>query len=124
MIAKTYHLTTWTEPRGSAPDPAPEGSVAYGAPVREPPSWKLDCTIGKGAFGTVFLEKVQTSGVEFPELWAVKRIPRTLPNFSKRFQDEIKNLQSLSNVCFPQQCFLSLWALVSFGIWEDCLTYG
>jgi len=126
MIVKTYHLITWwTEPRGSAPEPAPEGSVACGAPVREPPFWKLDYIIGSGALGTVFLEKVQTSGMEFPELWAVKRIPRTLPNFpSKRFQNEIKNLQALSNVCFAQQCVLSPWALVSFGMWEDCLTYG
>ncbi|PUU73944.1 kinase-like domain-containing protein [Tuber borchii] len=69
-----------------------------GATVREPPAWKLNCKIGRGAFGTVFLEKVQRHGIESPELWAVKKIPRDLPNFpTKQYQAEIKNLRALSN---------------------------
>jgi len=83
----------------------------------------LNYPIGAGAFATVFLEKVQTLGMESPELWAVKRISRALPNFtSKRFQAEIKNSQALSNVCFAQPCVLSSWVLVSFGLWDVYLT--
>ena len=75
--------------------------------VREPPAWTLTYRIGSGAFGTVFLEKVQTREMESPELWAVKRIPRALPNFpAKRYQAEVKNLQALSNVIFSK--YLSL----------------
>ena len=76
-------------------------------PVREPPAWRLNYRIGSGACGTVFLEKVQTRQMEFPELWAVKRIPRALPNFPiKRYQAEIKNLQALSAVSFAPTCVL------------------
>jgi len=90
------------------PSSAPEEAEAYGAPVREPPAWKLDYKIGNGSFGTVFLEKVQTRGMESPELWAVKRIPMAVPNFSpRRFQEEVKNLQVLSNVSFVQTCLVS-----------------
>ncbi|PUU77878.1 kinase-like domain-containing protein [Tuber borchii] len=67
------------------------------APVREPPTWRLNYKIGTGAYGTVFLENVQTPGMKSPELWAVKRIPQTLPNFTfKRYQAEINNLQLLA----------------------------
>ncbi|PUU79976.1 kinase-like domain-containing protein [Tuber borchii] len=70
----------------------------YRTSISEPPAWRLNYRIGSGAFGTVFLEKVQTRGMESPELWAVKRIPRNLPNFSpKQSQAEIKTLQALSN---------------------------
>jgi len=63
--------------------------------------WMFNYKIGVGTFGTIFLEKVQARGMEYPELWAVKRMPRNLSNFpSKQFQYEIKNLQALSNVCF------------------------
>ena len=76
--------------------------------VREPPAWGLNHKIGTGAFGTVFLEKVQIRGVESPELWAVKRISRALPNFPlKQSQAEIKNFQTLSNVSFVRTCLLS-----------------
>ncbi|RPA92709.1 kinase-like protein [Choiromyces venosus 120613-1] len=70
---------------------------SYGAPVKEPPAWKLQYKIGSGSFGTVFLEKVQTRTMAHAELWAVKRISRTIPNFpAKRYKDEIKNFQALS----------------------------
>ena len=96
------------EPRDRASEPAPEETEVYGAPVREPPAWKLNYRIGSGAFGTVFLEKVQTRRMEFPELWAVKRISRELPHFpTKQYQAEIKNLQALSNVSFVRNCILS-----------------
>jgi len=73
----------------------------YGAPVREPPAWKLDYKIGSGAFGTVYLEKVQTREMGSPELWAVKSIPKAVPNFpAKRYQEEVRNLQELSKVSF------------------------
>ncbi|RPA92710.1 kinase-like protein [Choiromyces venosus 120613-1] len=86
-----------TEPRDKTPEPSTEETEPYGAPVREPPAWKLNYTIGSGSFGTVFLEKVQTRAMEEPELWAVKRISRTVPNFpAKRYKDEIKNFQALS----------------------------
>jgi len=89
-------------------EPIAEEMGTYGALVREPPAWRLDYKIGTGAFGTVFLENVQTRGMESPELWAVKRISRALPNFpSKQSQAEIKNLQTLSNVSFVQTCLLS-----------------
>ena len=69
------------------------------APVREQQAWRLDYIIGTGAYGTVFLENVHLRGMKSPELWAVKRIPQTLPSFtSKRFQAEITNLEALSRV--------------------------
>ena len=73
--------------------------------IGEPPAWKLNYRIGSGSFGTVFLEKVTPHDRESPELWAVKRISRTLPNFfAKRYKVEIQNLQELSNVSFLQSC--------------------
>ena len=90
----------------------------HNAPVREPPVWKLNCRIGSGTFGTIFLEKVQTRGMGSPELWAVKRIPM-VPDFpTRRYQEEVKNLQALSNVSFVQACLFSQRALVSFNILE------
>jgi len=80
----------------------------HGTLIREPLAWRLNYKIGTGGFGTVFLEKVQTRGMEFPELWAVRKISRALPNFpSKQSQAEIKNLQVLSKVSFVQACVLS-----------------
>ena len=71
----------------------------------ELPAWKLNYRIGRGSFGAVFLEKVAPHDRESPELWAVKRISRTLPNFpAKRYQAEIQNLQVLSKVSFLQSC--------------------
>jgi len=68
-------------------------------PVEEPPAWRLNYEIGSGAYGTVFLENVQTRNMKSPELWAVKRIPRAFPNFTfKRYQAEIKNLEALARV--------------------------
>ena len=76
---------------------------ANGGRVGEPPAWSLNCTIGSGTFGTVFLEKVLTRGMDSPKLWAVKRIPRALPNFTfKRYQAEINNLQALAKVSLPK----------------------
>ncbi|PWW77819.1 kinase-like protein [Tuber magnatum] len=89
--------TIFGEPRDKAPEPASRETEVYGTPVREPPAWRLNYEIGSGSFGTVFLEKVQTRGMESPELWAVKRISKAIPNFpAKRYQAEIKNLQELS----------------------------
>ena len=69
------------------------------ASIREQQAWRLDYIIGTGAYGTVFLESVHLHGMKSPELWAVKRIPQTLPNFtSKRYQAEITNLEALSRV--------------------------
>jgi len=71
-------------------------------PVREPPAWRLNYKIGSGAYGTVFLENVQTCNMKSPELWAVKRIPRAFPNFTfKRYQVEIRNLEALARVSPP-----------------------
>ena len=90
------------------PEPIAEEIGVDGTHSREPPAWRLNCKIGTGAFGTVFLEKVRTHGMQSPELWAVKRISRALPNFpSKQSQAEIKNLQVLSKVSFVQTCLLS-----------------
>jgi len=95
------------EPRGETPEPAPEETGDYGVPVREPPPWRLNCRIGSGAFGTVFLEKVRARGAVFPELWAVKRISRHLQHFpTKQYRAEIRNLQALSNVSFVPNCTL------------------
>ena len=92
---------------GYGPVTAPKAVEVHAAPVREPPAWRLNYRIGSGACGTVFLEKVQTRRMGFPELWAVKRIPRALPNFPiKRYQAEIKNLQALSAVSFSPTCVL------------------
>ncbi|PUU83243.1 kinase-like domain-containing protein [Tuber borchii] len=66
--------------------------------IGKPPAWKLNYRIGRGSFGAVFLEKVAPSDQKPPELWAVKRISRTLPNLPvKRYQAEIQNLRVLSN---------------------------
>ena len=79
--------------------PHPQPREIDRVPIREPPSWELNYKIGSGAYGTVFLVNVQTLGMKPPELWAVKRIPQTLPNFTlKRYQAEINNLQLLSSV--------------------------
>ena len=88
----------------------------YDAIARELPAWKFNYEIGHGAFGTVFLEKVQTRGMDFPELWAVKRIPKAVPNFpARRYQEEVRNLQALSSVSFVQTSLVSAGiALVSF----------
>ena len=87
-------------PSPSLPHPQPREIDR--APVRNPPSWRLNYKIGTGACGTVFLENVQTVGMKSPELWAVKRIPRALPNFTfKRYQAEINNLQLVSRVSLP-----------------------
>ena len=84
-------------------NPTLEEIEIFSAPVSNPPAWKLNYKIGSGAYGTVFLEKVQTPKMDSPELWAVKRISRGLPNFpAKRYQAEIKNLQAVSNVRFTQ----------------------
>ncbi|PUU77867.1 kinase-like domain-containing protein, partial [Tuber borchii] len=59
--------------------------------------WRLNYKIGTGACGTVFLENIQIPGMKGPELWAVKRIPRSLPNFTfERYEAEVKNLQALA----------------------------
>jgi len=74
----------------------PDNVEAYSTPLRKPPAWKLNYRIGTGAFGIVFLEKVQTRGMESPELWAVKRIPKAAQNFPARwYREEVKNLQAL-----------------------------
>jgi len=127
------------EPRLETPvygEPRPEPSV-YGEPrletladaavnpavgvhgSRELPAWKFNYEIGHGTFGTVFLEKVQTRGMDFPELWAVKRIPKAVANFpARRYLEEIRNLQALSNVSFVQTSLASQRELVSFDLWE------
>jgi len=79
--------------------PLADPAVGVHAPVREPPAWKLDYRIGGGISGSVFLEKVQTRGMGSPELWAVKRIPKTVLNLpARRYQEEVKNFQALLNV--------------------------
>ncbi|PUU77869.1 kinase-like domain-containing protein [Tuber borchii] len=84
-------------PLPDCPEPQPEPLGAYCVPVREPPSWRLDYKIGTGASGTVFLESVHIPGMKSPELWAVKRISRTLSSFTfKQYEAEIKNLQALA----------------------------
>jgi len=81
---------------------------AHGGPLREPPAWKLNYEIGHGTFGTVFLEKVQTRGMDFPELWAVKRTSKVVPNFpARQYQEEVRNLQALSSVSFVQTSLVS-----------------
>ena len=98
------------KPQAATPRPRRQARKMYRALVRKPPAWKLSYEIGSGASGTVFLEKVQTCKMKSPELWAVKRISRSLKNFPvKRYQAEIKNLQALCNVSFAQICVLSLW---------------
>ncbi|PUU77868.1 kinase-like domain-containing protein [Tuber borchii] len=89
--------TSFPSPPPSIPVPKPEVVGVHHSPVREPPAWRLNCKIGTGACGTVFLENVQIPGMKSPELWAVKRIPRALQNFtSKRYEAEINNLQLLA----------------------------
>jgi len=93
----------------------PGEAGADAAPDMEPPAWKLNRIIGEGSLGTIFLEKVQTRGMKSPELWAVKRISRTLPNFpEKLYKAEIKNLEALSDVSSVATCILSYRVLVSF----------
>ena len=95
----------------------------YDVPVREPPAWRLDCRIGSGTFGNVFLEKVQTRLMDSPELWAVKRIPKAVPNFpARRYQEEIKNLQALLNVS-SASLHPSLTDISLIGLWWLDLTY-
>ena len=78
------------------------------APVSEPPAWRLNYTIGTGACGSVFLENVHIFGMEFFELWAVKRISQGLQNFNfKRYEAEINNLQALAKVSFVETCIVS-----------------
>ena len=97
--------------------PQPEAVGAHCAPVREPPAWRLDYRIGTGACGIVFLENVHIPGMKSPELWAVKRIPRALPNFTfKRYQAEINNLQLLARVSFARVCIGLLPALALFNL--------
>ena len=99
--------------------PEPEAVGARCAPVREPPAWKLNYRIGTGACGIVFLEKVHIPGMKSPELWAVKRIPRALPNFAfKRYHAEINNLQLLARVSIggSRACIVLLLALVLFNL--------
>ncbi|KAG0124128.1 kinase-like domain-containing protein [Tuber indicum] len=85
------------EPRDKTPEPAPGEKEVYDATVREPPAWRLKFKIGSGAFGNVFLEKVQLRGMESPELWAVKMISKAVPNFpAKQYQAEVRNFQALS----------------------------
>jgi len=95
---------------GIPPPPPPEREAvrAHGAPAREPPAWALNYKIGTGACGTVFLEKVRLRGMKSPELWAVKMIPRALPNFtSKRYHAEIKNLEALARVSLVRTLIVS-----------------
>ena len=94
-----------SQPPPKSPAPEPETVGGYCAPVREPSAWRLDYIIGTGACGTVFLENVHLRGMKSPELWAVKRIPQTVPNFTfKRYQAEIKTLQALARVSFVRTC--------------------
>jgi len=58
----------FVEPHSRAPVGALEAVEDRTAPVREPPAWRLNYGIGSGPCGTVFLEKVQTHRMEFPEL--------------------------------------------------------
>ena len=115
------HLEDLSSPLpGSAPEPRAVGT--HRAPIREPPAWRLDYIIGTGAYGTVFLESVHLPGMQSSELWAVKRIPQTLPNFTfKRYQAEIKNLRALAGVSFAQTCTLSKPASGSISV-ISCLT--
>jgi len=95
----TSHLDHPKPPPLNSPAPEPSGVTGNSAPVRELQAWRFDYIIGTGAYGTVFLENVQLPGMKSPELWAVKRIPQGLPNFTfKRYQAEIKNLQALGRV--------------------------
>lgn len=113
----TYHITKTEGVRFTTESSRPtrKASETYSAPFTKPPAWNLNYKIGSGACGTVFLEKVQMHRMRYPELWALKRISRSLPNFPvKRYQAEIHNLQALSNVSFPLNCVLSSQALVSF----------
>ncbi|PUU73158.1 kinase-like domain-containing protein, partial [Tuber borchii] len=77
--------------------PIPEGVEVASPNVGERPAWDWKCQIGGGATGTVFLEMNKSHRKEFPQLLAVKVIPRALPNFTfKRYQAEIHNLQALA----------------------------
>lgn len=92
-----------------------------GSPARKPPAWELNYKLGSGAYGTVYLEKVQTPSMRSSELWAVKKISRCSPNFpAKRYQAEISNLRALSNVGSAQTWFISYLALVSFELSLTC----
>ena len=56
-------------------------------------------------------------GMKSPELWAVKRIPRALHNFTpKRYQAEINNLQLLARVSFARSYIVLLQALALFNL--------
>ncbi|PUU77874.1 kinase-like domain-containing protein [Tuber borchii] len=79
------------------PAPEPQAARSHYTPISEPPAWRLNHEIGTGACGSIFLENVHIPGMKSPELWAVKRISRTLPNFTfKRYEAEINNLQTLA----------------------------
>jgi len=107
------------DPADYTPRLALGGMEAHAAPVRRPPPWKLKRKIGSGSFGVVFLEKAQMSGMEAPELIAVKRISRTVPNFpAKKYKSEIKNFKILSNVSFIQAHPLSQQSPVLLSIYE------
>ncbi|PUU77870.1 kinase-like domain-containing protein [Tuber borchii] len=84
-------------PPPTPPAPEPQAVGSHYTPVSQPPAWRLNYEIGTGGSGTVFLENVHIPGMKSPELWAVKRISRTLPNFTfKRYEAEINNLQTLA----------------------------
>ena len=99
-----YPSPPWPNP----PTSEPKAAELYCAPDIGPPAWSMNYIIGTGAYGTVFLENVHLHGMESPELWAVKRIPRAVPNFTpKRYQAEINNLQALARESFSRTFILS-----------------
>ena len=110
MAPSTPHPPTPPYPHAHAIPPAdpPSPSLPHSqpyeigcAPVREPPAWRLNYKIGTGAYGNVFLEHVQRPEIKYSELWAVKRIPKALQNFTpKQYKAEINNLHLLARVSF------------------------
>ena len=105
-LSKIQHAAPRLEPLSGAAVNLAVG--VYSAPGRPPLAWRLNYEIGSGTFGTIFLEKVQTRGMESPELWAVKRISKAVKSFpTRRYQEEVENLQVLSNVSFVQTCLVS-----------------
>jgi len=101
--SQTSHLEYPSPPPHNSPLPEPEPVGSHCTPVRELSAWRFDYKIGTGACGSVFLENVHLPGMKSPELWAVKRIPRALTNFTlKRYQAEIMNLQALARVSFAR----------------------
>ena len=113
----TSHPDNPSPPPHNSASSEPESVGAHCSPVREPPAWRLNYKIGTGACGTVFLENVHLPEMKSPELWAVKMIPRALPNFTfKRYQAEIKNLQALARVSFARTCIISWPAFISSNL--------